>query len=95
MNAKQILVAMSLAALSVSGMAADVDSVTIKGKSGVSRDEVKSELMRALANNEIKHGDLVALHELLAPLPAAPQEQRLAAQTSPAPGATRVASQGR
>lgn len=67
MNAKKIMAALGLLAMSLTATAGDVESVTIKGTSGVTRAEVKAELQKAFANGEIVHGDLVVLHELLAP----------------------------
>lgn len=90
MSAKNILVAMGLLTLSMTSMAADIESVTVKGSSGVTRAEVKAELQRAFANGEIVHGDLVVLHELLSPKQERPA-QRVAQQPAPERGAPRVA----
>jgi hypothetical protein len=56
--------------MAVEGVAVDLQSY-----SGRTRDEVKAELRVAIANGEIKHGDLVDFQELVA---NRPQSSRLA-----------------
>lgn len=58
----------------MSAMAVDGVSVDLQSNAGRTRDEVKAELRVAIANGEIKHGDLVDFQELVA---NRPQSSRL------------------
>lgn len=84
MNAKNTIAALGLLTLALASHAADLDSVNLRAEAGVSREQVKAELQRALANGEIVHGNLAHFHQLLAPAKAAPTAA-VAAKSEPAP----------
>jgi len=75
MTTKQLFAILALSTISLSAMAVEGVAVDLQSNGARTRDEVKAELRVALANGEIKHGDLVDFQELVA---YRPQSSRLA-----------------
>ncbi len=67
MNTTKAAAIFLVATVSAASWAADVTAIPASTQSGITRAQVGHELQHAIANGEIKHGDLVDFHELVAP----------------------------